>query len=156
MIRNCKIFLIIILATAVVLGATAVGAQQEKPYSKPYPIGFVNITLKTVAAGVGLEWGSGILTYKGKQYTFKVHGISVANVGIAVAHAKGDVYNLMRLANFPGHYAAASAGMAVFKGKTGMAFKNDEGVTILLNAVEKGVNLNIGPEGFTIKMEQAL
>ena len=123
------------------------GAGKEAPFSKPYPIGQVTITLKAIGAGVGMEWGSGVLTYEGKQYTFKVRGIQVGAVGLAKATAKGDVYNLFSLGEFPGHYVAAQAGLAVFKGKEGQAFKNSKGVHILLKAEEKGMELKIGPEG---------
>ncbi len=132
------------------------GEGQKGPYAKPYPMGFVTINLTQVSAGVGVEWGSGVLTYKGEQYTFKVKGIQLASVGISKATATGEVYNLFGLSEFPGQYAAMGAGVAVFKGKEGQAFANQKNVQILLKAKEKGVNFKIGPEGFTIQMERAL
>ncbi len=157
MARWYKPVLLLIVAACFLFAAFGVGAQEkEPPFSKPYPIGQVTITLKAVGAGVGLEWGHGVLTYKGKKYTFKVRGIKVGTVGIAEAHAQGDVYNLFSIAEFPGHYVAADAGLAIFQGKEGQAFKNTKGVHILLNSAEKGVALNIGADGFTIRLEQAL
>lgn len=132
------------------------GTAKEAPFGTPYPMGFVTINLKQVGVGVGVEWGSGVLTYKGKQYTFKVKGIQLASVGIAKATAKGEVYNLFGISEFPGQYAAMGAGASVFKGKEGQGFQNQKNVQILLKAEKKGVNLNIGPEGFTIQLEQAL
>jgi len=33
------------------------------------------------ALGIGFNWGSGTLTYKGKNYPVKVNGLSVGKVG---------------------------------------------------------------------------
>ena len=96
--------------------ASPEGAK-DPPYTKPFPMGFVSIELKHMGAGVGLAWGNGFLTYKGKQYTFKVKGLQIGTVGISKLTAKGEVYNLFDLAEFPGQYGAAEASVAVFKGK---------------------------------------
>ena len=134
--------------------ATAQGAK-EPPYSKPYPMGFLTIHLKHVGAGIGVEWGKGVLIYKGKKYTFKVKGMQIGTVGISTVTAKGEVYNLFSLAEFPGEYAAAEASAAIFKGKEGQDFKNAKGVHIVFKGTQKGMNLAIGPEGFTVRLEEA-
>src|SRR5207244_11558583 len=36
----------------------------------------------TVAAGIGLHWGTGTLSYSGKTYPVKVEGLSVGEVGV--------------------------------------------------------------------------
>jgi hypothetical protein len=119
-------------------------------------MGQVEMTLTTVAAGVGYEWGKGTLTYKEKKYTFKVKGLQLVGIGIKKATVKGDVYNLFDVGQFPGPYAAAKAGAAVIKGKEGLIVQNHQGVRLRLVAEQKGLSLNLGPEGFTIEMEQAL
>ena len=48
------------------------------------------------------------------------------------------------------------AGATVIKGKEAQTFENHKGVKIVLSSTPKGLNLNIGPEGFYIEMEQAL
>jgi len=135
--------------------ASPEGAK-EPPYSKPYPMGFITIELKRVGAGVGVEWGKGVLTYKGKKYTFKVKGIQVGTVGISKVTAKGEVYNLFTLANFPGHYGAVEASAAIFKGKEAQEFKNTKDVHVVFKGTQKGLNLAIGPGGFDIDLEEAL
>ena len=156
MTRRYKTVISLSVAAIFLFAAFGVSAQQEAPFSKPYPVGQVTITLKSVAAGVGLEWGSGVLTFEGKQYTFKVKGIQVGGVGISVVHAKGDVYNLFNVGQFAGHYVAGGAGMAIFKGKQGQVFKNSKDVHIWLSGTEEGVALNIGPKGFDIDLQEAL
>ncbi|MCL4503647.1 MAG: hypothetical protein M1438_17610 [Deltaproteobacteria bacterium] len=176
MIRRSKFFLILILAGSFLLAGAYVSAQappatggpgkmappaspeaaKQPPYSAPYPMGFVSIELKQIAAGVGVEWGSGLLTYKGKQYTFKVKGLQIGSVGISKLTAKGEVYNLFQLAEFPGQYAAVEAGGAIIKGKEKNDFKNAKGVHIVFTGTQKGLNLTIGPAGFTVRMEAAM
>jgi hypothetical protein len=119
-------------------------------------MGFVTIVLKGVGAGVGVEWGSGVLTYKGKKYTFKVKGLQVGKVGISKVTAKGEVFNLFELAEFPGQYGAVAAGAALFKGKEAQDFMNAKGVHLVFRGTAKGLNLAIGPEGFTIRLDKAL
>ncbi len=184
MVRWSKIFFTLILAGMFLLAGAYVSAQEhpkgtpehpkatgkpgemvppaspeaakEPPYSQPYPMGFVSIELKHVGAGVGVAWGDGLLTYKGKQYTFKVKGIQVGAVGISKVTAKGEVYNLFELAEFPGQYAAVTAGAAIIKGGAAQDFKNPKGVHIVFKGTQKGLNFSIGPEGFTVRMDKAL
>jgi hypothetical protein len=163
MTLRSKNFFIFFLAVLLLVPVTLIGAQEkapekgkEDPYAKPYPMGFVTITMTEIGAGVGYEWGNGVLTYKGKEYTFKVKGLQVGTVGVKRATIKGDVYNLFDVGQFPGPYAAGQAGAAVIKGKEGLILQNQQGVRLHLNADQKGLNLSIGPEGFTIAMEKAL
>ena len=178
MVRGSKILLMLILAGMFLLTGAYVGAQEkapptggklgemappataqgvkEPPYSKPYPMGFLTIHLKHVGAGVGVEWGKGVLTYKGKKYTFKVKGMQIGTVGISTVTAKGEVYNLFQLAQFAGHYVAVEASAAVFKGKEAQEFKNSKDVHVVFKGTQKGLNLAIGPEGFDIDLEEAL
>ncbi len=180
MVRGSKIFLMMILAGLFLLAGAYAGAQEkapaapetgkmgemappataqgvkEPPYAKPYPMGFVSIELKHVAAGVGVAWGKGVLTYKEKKYTFKVKGLQVGAVGISKVTAKGEVYNLFQLAQFAGHYGAVEASAALFKGKEAQEFKNSKDVHIFFKGTQKGLNFAIGPEGFDIDLEEAL
>jgi hypothetical protein len=137
-------------------GQKGAEAGKEPAYAKPYPIGQVTITLTEIGAGVGFEWGKGTLTYKEKQYTFKVKGLQVGTVGIKKATIKGDVFNLFDIGQFPGAYAAVQAGVAVIKGKEDLVLQNQQGVRLRLAADQKGLSLSIGPEGFTIALDKAL
>jgi hypothetical protein len=47
-----------------------------------------------VAVGIGYSWGKGVLTFEGKEYPFKVSGLSVVDVGISKATSAGKVFNL--------------------------------------------------------------
>ena len=66
-----------------------------------------------MAAGVGLDWGSGTLTYKGKDYPVEVKGLSAGNVGATKIEASGKVYNLKALKDFDGNYTGVAAGASI-------------------------------------------
>ena len=56
-------------------------------------------------------------------------------------------------AQFPGNYAAAGAGVTLVNGVAGLTMQNQSGAVINLSALQQGVQLNIGPQGFTIMMQ---
>ena len=91
------------MISVVMLGSLLVLASgvlaQEKKLS-----GTLKLSEGSVAVGVGLSWGGGVLTYEGKDYPFSMQGLAVADVGISRAEATGMVYNLTQLADFDGNY----------------------------------------------------
>jgi len=60
------------------------------------PEGTVRITGKSVAAGVGFSWGSGVLTYKGREYPFTLTGLSAGDIGITSSELSGEVFNFKK------------------------------------------------------------
>src|ERR1051325_10655401 len=70
----------------------------------------VKISGKSVAAGVGFSWGSGVLTYQGKDYPFSVSGLSAGNIGAGSAELSGQVFNLKNLADFNGNFTSVGTG----------------------------------------------
>ena len=72
--------------------------------------GTVTFTGGAVALGIGFQWGSGTLIYRGAQYPFRVTGLSGVDVGVTRMSASGIVRNLRNLADFSGNYIAVSAG----------------------------------------------
>ena len=118
----------------------------------------VDATLKltegSVAAGIGWSWGHGTLTYKGKSYKVKVDGLTVGEIGMTDAKAKGNVYNLKSLDDFNGVYAAGGAGATAGQGKGAGALVNSNGVSILLTSITKGASLKIAAEGLKLTIEK--
>ena len=57
-------------------------------------------------------WGVD-LTYKDVKYPITVAGLSAGSVGATDTTASGSVYNLTKLEDFEGNYAAAGAGATV-------------------------------------------
>jgi hypothetical protein len=131
----------------VLLAGTA--AAKEK-----HPDATLKLSEGTVAAGIGWSWGKGELTFHGKTHPFKVDGISVAEVGITKAEATGKVYNLKKLEDFTGVYAAAGAEGTAGKGAGVSSLRNDKGVVINLKSTTKGANLKLGAEGLKVTLEK--
>jgi hypothetical protein len=145
--RTNRILLRLALAAFLLLAVTPGVAQG--PY---YAVGSVSIDMMSVGAGVGFSSGSGVLMFKGKRILFKIDGLSVGNVGVSSISAVGNVYNMTSVSQFPGNYAAAGAGIALAGGVAGLKMQNQSGVIINVYAMQQGVQLNIGPQGFTISM----
>jgi hypothetical protein len=143
--RKTRIFIALAMAAFLLVAVTPGLAQQTY-----YPIGTVSIDMTSVAAGVGYSSGSGTLRFQGKTYLFKIDGLSVGNVGISSINAVGNVYNLSNVSQFAGNYAALGAGVTLAGGVAGLKMQNQNGVIINLYAVQQGVQLNIGPQGFTV------
>jgi hypothetical protein len=143
--RTNRVLLSLSMAVFLLLAVTPGVAQG--PY---YAVGSVSIDMTSVAAGVGASWGSGVLKFQGQSHLFKIDGLSVGNVGVSSITAVGNVYNMNSLSQFPGNYAAVGAGVTLAGGVAGLKMQNQSGVIINLYAVQQGVQLNIGPQGFTI------
>ena len=107
-----------------------------------------------VAFGIGFNWGKGVLTYEGKEYPFKVKGLSVVDIGITKATSSGKVYNLKKLEDFNGNYTAASAEGTVAGGAGALTMKNQNGVVIDLVSTTVGANLKLSVEGVKITLEK--
>jgi hypothetical protein len=145
--RMNRMLLCLAMVGLLLVAATPGTAQQ--PY---YPNGSVSIDMTSFAAGIGFSSGSGVLRFHGQRFVFKISGLSVGNVGIASINAVGNVYNMTSVNQFPGNYAAVGAGVALAGGAAGLKMQNQNGVIINLYAVQQGVQLNIGPQGFNITM----
>jgi len=113
----------------------------------------VELTTGSVSAGVGVSWGSGVLVYNGKQYKFKIDGLSVGSVGIQNATGRGKVFNLKKMDDFAGNYAAVAIGMTVGGGAGSKTMKNEKGVIMDLISTNQGVDFTLGPQGVKITLE---
>jgi len=132
---------------SLVAGTSAISAQEATT-------GKVTLESKSVAVGVGVSWGDGVLEYKGKKYPFTVEGLSVVDLGVSRVSARGDVKNLKKVEDFSGNYTAAGAGAAVGGGAGAAALKNQNGVEMNLVATTQGVKLALAAAGVSVKLKQ--
>ncbi len=131
---------------SLIIGMSAISAQEATS-------GKVALESKSVALGVGVSWGDGVLEYKGKKYPFTVEGLSVVDLGVAKVSARGDVKNLKKVEDFAGTYVAAGAGGAIGGGAAAAALKNQNGVEMNLTATTQGVKLALAAAGVTVKLK---
>jgi hypothetical protein len=149
--NNVKKIVVLLLAIGVMAGIAQAATHESKP----------NATLRlsggSFALGIGFRWGSGTLTYKGKDYPVKVNGLSVGKVGMTGVSANGEVFNLKHLQDFNGHYnvgAAGTRGVTLGSGKAGTIMTNQAGVIVRLSATQKGVDVNATGGGVDMQIQR--
>ena len=132
---------------SVLVAATFAVAQEGKPSGK------VSVESKSVALGVGVSWGDGVLTFQGKDHKFSVNGLSVVDLGVAKVSATGEVFNLKKLSDFAGNYVAGEAGAAVGGGAGAITLKNQHGVVMKLTGTGTGVKFTLAGKGVDVKLK---
>jgi hypothetical protein len=146
-VRKIAVLLLVIAATT---GFT----QAAKHHSGPDAT--LRLSTGGFALGVGVSWGSGTLTYKGKNYPVKVKGLSVGRVGMTSSSAYGEVFNLKHLQDFNGHYnvgGAGTRGVTLGSGKTGTIMSNQAGVIVRVSSTQNGVAVNATGGGVDMQLQ---
>jgi len=120
------------------------------------PVGKVSIEEEQIGLIVGGSIGSGALTFEGKEYPFKLKGLSAGmNVGVSKMSAAGEVYDMTQVSQFPGTYTKLDASVALGGGMGGLRLKNENGVIMTLHSRTQGLDLNLGTiSGITVTMGQ--
>jgi hypothetical protein len=121
--------------------------------AEPAPSGTVKLTSKAVAIGVGVTWGDGTLSFDGRNYPFSVEGLSVVDLGVSNITTSGEVFNLKRVSDFSGNYAAGEAGIAVAGGQTDTIMKNENGVVLRLHGTQQGARLTLAAQGVKLTIK---
>ena len=131
---------------AMLLIAPVGRAAEEKPDAT------VKMTGKALSAGVGYSWGSGVLTYQGKEYPFSISGFSAGDIGFNVAELSGEVFNLKDLADFNGNYTSFAAGITVAGGGSGATMRNQNGVVMNVWGTTQGLMFKLGVDGMKVEL----
>jgi hypothetical protein len=145
---------IYIAALVVNLAVCTAQAASTNQRGEP-PSGYVQMTQVQAAYLGSGNAGSGILRYRGHSYRFKVGGLGVGGIGISKIEAKGEVYGLQHLRDFPGSYIQGRYGIALGTRSTGdLLLKNGSGVIMRLVAKRQGLMLSLGGDAVVIRMNQ--
>src|SRR5438552_1371779 len=148
--NNIKKIVILLLVVGVMTGFTQAATHQSKPDAT------LRLSGGSFALGIGVNWGSGTLTYKGKDYPVKVKGLSIGKVGMTSSSANGEVFNLKHLQDFNGHYnvgAAGTRGVTLGGGKSGTVMSNQAGVIVRVSATQSGVAVNATGGGVDMQLK---
>ncbi len=149
--NNVKKIAILLLVVAVMTGFTQAASQHSGPDAT------LRLSGGSFALGIGFRWGSGTLTYKGKDYPVKVNGLSIGKVGMTGVSANGEVFNLKHLQDFNGHYnvgAEGTRGVTIAKGKAGTLMTNQAGVIVRLAATQTGLDVNATGGGVDMQIQR--
>ena len=119
----------------------------------PKVSGTVSIESKSIAIGIGVQWGHGTLTMDdGSTHKFKIDGLSLVDLGISKIKASGEVFHLVEAKDLAGTYISGEAGAALIGGGSAVAMKNEKGVVIQLKSTQKGVKLTLAAQGLKVTM----
>jgi hypothetical protein len=141
---------LLIVGNILLASAAARVAAQE-------PDGTVKITRRSVAEGVGLSWGDGVLTYKGKDYVFSFQASGLLreiDPRITAAELSGQVFNLKKLEDFNGTYKIVEPTEPVGSGGKLATIKNQNGVVVNVIATTGGRKFTLGSAGMTIELKK--
>jgi hypothetical protein len=150
--NNFKKIAILSLVVAVMTGFTQAASHHHSGSDAT-----LRLSGGSFALGIGFRWGSGTLSYKGKDYPVKVNGLSVGKVGITGSSAYGEVFNLKHLQDFNGHYnvgGAGTRGVTLGSGKAGTVMTNQAGVIVRVSATQQGLDVNATGGGVDMQIQR--
>ena len=141
------------VATAVLAVSFAGAPAAHAADALGAPTATLTLTAKSADIGLGYTWGSGKLTYGGKVHTFSITGGTIAAVGFSKIEGTGTVYNLHRLKDFDGTYAAAHGEATLGQGLGGAVLENKNGVRIKIETISQGARLAGSAQGLTLTLK---
>ena len=144
------------IAAAALLCLAACATPSGAPSLQGKPLsGYVEMS-QVQAAYIGSgSAGHGALRFRGNTYPFNVGGLGVGGIGVSTIEARGDVYGLRRLSDFPGAYAQGRYGFALGTTSAGdLWLQNEHGVILRLKAKREGLMLSLGGDAVVISMKQ--
>jgi hypothetical protein len=128
---SSTIRLAVITLFAVVLPAASSLAQAP---------GYVRVKFVKAGMMVGAGGGSGVLTYRGRDYPFRVSGLSLGvTAGASVSRLQGWASGIRQVSDFAGTYSSVGGGGAFVGGIGGVHLANERGVTIALQGPKAGM-----------------
>lgn len=154
--------LVVKVADDVDLGQVKIGDEVMAVYRQSFAVsvvpapevsGTVEIESRSIALGVGIEWGKGTLSmYDGSTHEFKIGGLSVVDIGVSKLSLTGEVFRLTDPQDFEGSFVAGEAGGALFGGGSEVVMKNDKGVVMRLKSTQKGLKLTLAGKGLNVEL----
>jgi hypothetical protein len=113
--------------------------------------GDVRVRFAKAGLLVGGGTGSGVLTYRGRNYPFKVSGLSVGiTAGATIGKFLGRASGIRDVGDFVGTYSSVGGGFALVGGVNGVHLRNEKGVTIVLQGPKAGLELASNISAITI------
>lgn len=113
------------------------------------------VRVKIVKAGllVGGGVGSGVLTYRGRSYPFRITGVSLGiTAGATVGRLDGRASGIREIGDFAGTYSSVGGGAALVGGVNGAHLRNDKGVTMVLQGPKAGLEFAANLSDITVSL----
>jgi lipid-binding SYLF domain-containing protein len=117
--------------------------------------GIVRVVFTKGGFIIGAGGGRGILTFRNRNYPFRVSGMSFgATIGASTTKFVGKALNMQKPSDLAGSYATLGAGGALAAGAGGVQLQNGQtGVILQLTGAKVGVELSAAVGGVQIAME---
>ena len=144
---KCRVWMIQVVLLALFASASLPTPSQAET-------GSVRVVFTKAGFVVGVGGGRGVLTFRGRNYPFKVSGMSLgATIGASTTKLTGRALNIRGPGDIAGTYSAFGAGGALAGGAGGVQLQNANGVILQLSGPKVGVELSASLGGVTITME---
>jgi hypothetical protein len=103
---------------------------------------------------VGAGGGRGVLTYRGRDYPFRVSGLSLGvTAGGSVSRLEGWASGIRQVSDFAGTYSSVGAGGALVGGAGGVRLGNEKGVVIALRGPKAGMEFAANISSIAISLK---
>ena len=124
-------WLAVLALFAVVLPATSALAQAT---------GYVRVKMLKAGLLVGAGGGNGVLTYRGRDYPFRISGLSLGvAAGASLSRLEGRASGIRQVSDFAGTYSSVGGGGSFAGGYGGVQLGNEKGVKIALQGPRAGM-----------------
>ena len=113
------------------------------------------VRIQVVKGGwfIGATGGSGVLTFRGRNYPLSIGGLDFGLVfGGSVTDLHGTVTNIRRPSDVAGVYAAGGVGAAVVAGARAIVLTNPKGAVLRLSGRQVGLIANLDLSGLAISL----
>jgi hypothetical protein len=111
--------------------------------------GYVRVKFVKAGVMVGAGGGSGVLTYRGRDYPFRVSGFSLGvTAGASVSRLQGWASG-----DFAGTYSSVGGGGAFVGGAGGVHLGNEKGVRLALQGPKAGMEFAANLSSIKISMK---
>ena len=135
------------LAVAMICAVPVTPSHAQAP-------GYLRIVFAKAGLIVGAGGGRGVLTYHGRDYRFRVSGLSLGvTIGASALRLTGRVSGLRQVKDFAGSYHAVGGGGAFVGGVGGVQLSNRKGVSITLQGIEAGMEFAANRSAITISLQ---
>ena len=139
-----------VLGLAGCAGNVALGPDAVKGKTVDATVDMQEVQAAYIGSGSA---GTGVLIFRGTQYPFQVAGAGVGGIGLSTIDAKGEVYIMSALSQFPGTYGQARYGFAIGTASGGdLWLQNEAGVIMHMKAKREGLMLSLGGDAVVVSM----
>jgi hypothetical protein len=150
-VKNNRARTVRTLICGAVLGLLAMASLSTMSQAET---GSIRVEFTKAGFIVGVGGGRGILTFRGRNYPFRVSGMSFgATIGASANKMVGRALNMRAPGDLTGTYSVIGAGGALAGGAGGARLQNAKGVILQLQGVKVGVELSASVGGIEIAME---